>query len=29
MIEGEVRHGQLTQLKVTSSPCQKDIEIIK
>jgi len=29
VIEGQVRHGQLIQLKVTPSPRQKDIEIMR
>jgi len=29
VIEGQVRHGQITRLKVTPPSRQKDIEIIK
>jgi len=29
VIEGQVRHGQLTRLKVTPPSRQKDIEVIK
>jgi len=29
VIEGQVRHGQLIQLKVIPSPRQKDIEIMR
>jgi len=29
VLEGQVRHGQITQLNVTPSSREKDIEIIK